>query len=112
MTTPLPPEEAFRSAPVARQRADLALALRAAAHHGLAEGVCNHFSAELAAARQSGLTKAWSAGYIEPVRQSALRASVRAETLQAIASGELQAINATVYGYTPAARVQLTQAGQ
>jgi ribulose-5-phosphate 4-epimerase/fuculose-1-phosphate aldolase len=25
-------------------RADLALALRAAAHHGLAEGVCNHFS--------------------------------------------------------------------
>ncbi len=33
---------------VARQRADLALALRAAAHHGLAEGVCNHFSAELA----------------------------------------------------------------
>jgi ribulose-5-phosphate 4-epimerase/fuculose-1-phosphate aldolase len=28
-------------------RADLALALRAAAHHGLAEGVCNHFSVEL-----------------------------------------------------------------
>ena len=27
--------------------ADLALALRAAAHHGLAEGVCNHFSAAL-----------------------------------------------------------------
>ena len=26
------------------QRADLALALRAAAHHGLGEGVCNHFS--------------------------------------------------------------------
>jgi len=32
---------------IARLRADLALALRAAAHHGLAEGVCNHFSAEL-----------------------------------------------------------------
>lgn len=30
-----------------RLRADLALALRAAAHHGLAEGVCNHFSVEL-----------------------------------------------------------------
>ena len=29
-------------------RADLALALRAAAHHGLSEGVCNHFSVELA----------------------------------------------------------------
>ncbi|WBY01291.1 aldolase [Ramlibacter tataouinensis] len=35
-------------APVIRQlREDLALALRAAAHHGLAEGVCNHFSVEL-----------------------------------------------------------------
>lgn len=39
--------KAFRSAPVARLRTDLALALRAAAHHGLAEGVCNHFSVEL-----------------------------------------------------------------
>jgi ribulose-5-phosphate 4-epimerase/fuculose-1-phosphate aldolase len=32
---------------VRRLCADLALALRAAAHHGLAEGVCNHFSVEL-----------------------------------------------------------------
>jgi ribulose-5-phosphate 4-epimerase/fuculose-1-phosphate aldolase len=32
---------------VRRLREDLALALRAAAHHGLAEGVCNHFSVEL-----------------------------------------------------------------
>ncbi|MDH5340566.1 MAG: aldolase [Rubrivivax sp.] len=32
---------------VTRLRADLALALRAASHHGLAEGVCNHFSIEL-----------------------------------------------------------------
>jgi ribulose-5-phosphate 4-epimerase/fuculose-1-phosphate aldolase len=32
---------------VRRLRADLALALRAAAHHGFAEGVCNHFSVEL-----------------------------------------------------------------
>ena len=30
-----------------RLRDDLALALRAAAHHGLAEGACNHFSIEL-----------------------------------------------------------------
>ena len=30
-----------------RLREDLALALRAAAHHGLGEGICNHFSAEL-----------------------------------------------------------------
>lgn len=32
---------------VADLRADLALALRAAAHHGLGEGICNHFSAAL-----------------------------------------------------------------
>lgn len=37
----------FASPEVLRLRADLALALRAAAHHGLAEGVCNHFSVEL-----------------------------------------------------------------
>jgi len=32
---------------VTRLRADLALALRAAAYHGLGEGVCNHFSVQL-----------------------------------------------------------------
>ena len=37
----------YDSPAVASLRADLALALRAAAHHGLAEGVCNHFSVEL-----------------------------------------------------------------
>ena len=37
----------FDSPETTRLRADLALALRAAAHHGLAEGVCNHFSVEL-----------------------------------------------------------------
>lgn len=35
------------SAPVRALREDLALALRAAAFHGLEEGVCNHFSAAL-----------------------------------------------------------------
>jgi ribulose-5-phosphate 4-epimerase/fuculose-1-phosphate aldolase len=40
-------EQDFRSPAVSRLRADLALALRAAAHHGLSEGVCNHFSVEL-----------------------------------------------------------------
>ena len=39
--------ELFQSAAVQRLRADLALALRAASHHGLSEGVCNHFSVEL-----------------------------------------------------------------
>lgn len=48
MTARLSPHAADFDLPeVAQLRADLALALRAAAHHGLAEGVCNHFSAEL-----------------------------------------------------------------
>ncbi len=34
----------YDSAEVRTLREDLALALRAAAHHGLSEGVCNHFS--------------------------------------------------------------------
>lgn len=38
-------KEAFHSAELRALRTDLALALRAAAHHGLGEGVCNHFSA-------------------------------------------------------------------
>jgi len=37
----------YRSPTVRQLREDLALALRAAAHHGLGEGVCNHFSVEL-----------------------------------------------------------------
>lgn len=37
----------FDSPTVTRLREDLSLALRAAAHHGLGEGVCNHFSVEL-----------------------------------------------------------------
>jgi ribulose-5-phosphate 4-epimerase/fuculose-1-phosphate aldolase len=41
------PPLAFDAPEVRRLRDDLALALRAAAHHGLAEGVCNHFSVEL-----------------------------------------------------------------
>jgi ribulose-5-phosphate 4-epimerase/fuculose-1-phosphate aldolase len=44
-TAPSPSD--FDSDTVRRLRDDLALALRAAAHHGLAEGVCNHFSIEL-----------------------------------------------------------------
>lgn len=40
-------EQDYASEAVRRLRADLALALRAAAHFGLSEGVCNHFSVEL-----------------------------------------------------------------
>jgi hypothetical protein len=59
-------------------------------------------STELFAARKSGLTKAWSAGYMEPVRSHALRAEIKAQTAQAIASGELKAINAEVYSFSRA----------
>lgn len=45
--TPNQDAQDYDSPAVAALRADLALALRAAAHHGLAEGVCNHFSVEL-----------------------------------------------------------------
>lgn len=47
MTTATPDPRDFDTPAVQALRADLALALRAAAHHGLAEGVCNHFSVEL-----------------------------------------------------------------
>ena len=40
-------EEDFESSDIRVLRKDLALALRAAAHHGLSEGVCNHFSVEI-----------------------------------------------------------------
>lgn len=40
-------EQDFSSPAIVRLRRDLALALRAAARHGLSEGVCNHFSVEL-----------------------------------------------------------------
>jgi ribulose-5-phosphate 4-epimerase/fuculose-1-phosphate aldolase len=40
-------EDDFNQDNVRKLRDDLALALRAAAYHGLSEGVCNHFSIEL-----------------------------------------------------------------
>jgi ribulose-5-phosphate 4-epimerase/fuculose-1-phosphate aldolase len=40
-------QDLFHSAALRVLRDDLALALRAAAHHGLGEGVCNHFSVAL-----------------------------------------------------------------
>ena len=46
---------------------------------------------------------------MEPVRNSALRAEVRANTLQAIASGEVRAINAEVYSGVPASALRLSQ---
>lgn len=40
-------QDLFHSPATRALRADLALALRAAAHHGLGEGICNHFSVAL-----------------------------------------------------------------
>ena len=68
--------------------------------------------AELVSARASGLTKAWSAGYIEPQRSQLARANVKAATLRAIHSGEVDAINAEVYSFVPAAAMQVAQASR
>jgi len=54
-------------------------------------------TAALAAARADGSIKAWSAGYIEPVRSVQSRELVRAATRQAIANGEVDTINAEAY---------------
>lgn len=47
MRSQMPHDRDFHGPVVTRLRDDLSLALRAAAHHGLAEGVCNHFSVQL-----------------------------------------------------------------
>ncbi|MDB5901096.1 MAG: hypothetical protein JWP41_4698 [Ramlibacter sp.] len=47
MNEDTPDRSLFDSSAVQALREDLALALRAAAHHGLGEGVCNHFSIAL-----------------------------------------------------------------
>jgi hypothetical protein len=69
-------------------------------------------STELAAARKSGLTRSWSAGYIEPVQSRLLRAQVKSTTQQAIHSGEVKAINAEVYSFTPVTAQKLAQAAK
>ncbi len=52
--------------------------------------------ADVAMARSTGLDQAWDEGFIESLQTSADRAAVRQQTLQAIRSGELKAINAEV----------------
>jgi ribulose-5-phosphate 4-epimerase/fuculose-1-phosphate aldolase len=47
MSIQIADQDDFESDGVRQLRDDLALALRAAAYHGLSEGVCNHFSVEL-----------------------------------------------------------------
>lgn len=57
--------------------------------------------AALTAARADGSIRAWSAGYIEPVRSTTSRDTVRAATRQAITSGEIDQINAEAYEAHP-----------
>lgn len=51
-------------------------------------------AAELKTARANGTIRAWSAGYIEPNRSQEARATVKAETVRALRTGEVAAINA------------------
>jgi uncharacterized protein YdbL (DUF1318 family) len=68
--------------------------------------------ADLATARQAGLPGIWTEGYIEPVRTSAVqRADVRQQTLLAIRSGEMRAINAEVASVPLAAVQAMRSAG-
>lgn len=68
--------------------------------------------ADLATARDAGLAQVMTEGYIEPLRASTVqRAEVRQQTLQAIRSGEVKAINAEVAGLAPAAVEAMRNAG-
>ena len=59
--------------------------------------------AELEQARKDGTIKAWSAGYIEPIKVSKTRAQVVAETLAAIRGGEVAAIDSEAYAFNQGA---------
>jgi Zn-dependent M32 family carboxypeptidase len=55
--------------------------------------------AELQQARATGLTKSWSAGYIEKLNGSKTRAEVVAATIAARDSGELESIDSEAYAF-------------
>lgn len=55
--------------------------------------------AELLQARKDGITKAWSAGYMEKLTPAKSREQLRNEVALARASGELDAINGEVYHF-------------
>lgn len=54
--------------------------------------------AELATARANGTIKSWSAGYMDKTPSTAQREAVRTVARQALASGEIAAINAEAQG--------------
>jgi hypothetical protein len=57
--------------------------------------------AALQQAQARGELKPYATGYIEPGRSQLLRATVKAETLRALASGELKSLNAEAYNFQP-----------
>ncbi len=82
--TPALPEsaDAQYAAPRVRQlREDLALALRAAAHHGLSEGVCNHFSVMLPGAHDRYLINPRGLHWSEVGADDIVLIDVRGEVL-------------------------------
>lgn len=71
--------------------------------------------AELQQARATGLTRSWSAGYIEKLQATRTRAEVVAATIAARDSGELAAINAeapAVNGAVPQPGVRLAKSAR
>jgi hypothetical protein len=68
--------------------------------------------ADLAKARADGSIAYSRAGYLEPLRVSKAREAVQAETRAAIRSGEVEAINAEVYGHSVPRALVLARAGR
>ena len=65
--------------------------------------------AELEQARKDGSIKAWSAGYIEPLKSVKTRAEVLAELNDARRNGDFAAINAEAGNFNVQQRVQREQ---
>ena len=69
-------------------------------------------TAELQQARADGSIRFSRAGFIEALQSGKSRDAVKAETMAARRSGELEHINAEVYGYEPALAPVLARAGR
>lgn len=68
--------------------------------------------ADLFKARADGSIRFSRAGFIEPLRTSQPREAVRQQTLAALASGELKAIQGEVYAWAPARAVLVAGAAR
>lgn len=64
--------------------------------------------AELQQARSDGSIRAGERDYIEPARSVASRATVHAEAVAALRSGEVHVINAQAYAFSPRAAADRT----